>query len=322
MAHGRGRLENRFTGGNNGPRFERIRDVTEQPNSQNGSPGGAPNQHGIDTNLPDAMALKAEDIGVRKARLDLLSLFVLAVLGGAFIAFGGMFATVVSAGAADAMPFGVTRLLAGLVFSLGLVLVIVGGAELFTGNALIVMAWAGRRVSTGALLRNWVVVFAGNLVGGLATAGMIYASGQYKFGDGAVGAAALASANAKCVLGFGEALALGLLCNVLVCLACWLCYSARSTTDRIVAIVLPIAAFVAGGFEHSVANIYAIPIGLMIKAWAPPEFWQEIGKMAADYDALSWAGFGHNLLPVVIGNIIGGGVLVGGVYWLVYLRRR
>lgn len=296
--------------------------MTDQPTSNDGQPAGQPNNHHIDTNLPDAMALRAEEIGVRKARLDLLSLFVLAILGGAFIAFGGMFATVVTAGAEDAMPFGVTRLLAGLVFSLGLVLVIVGGAELFTGNALIVMAWAGRQVSTGALLRNWVVVFVGNLVGGMATAGMIFASGQYQFGDGAVGAAALAQANAKCALGFGEALALGLLCNVLVCLACWLCYSARSTTDRIVAIVLPIAAFVAGGFEHSVANMFAIPIGLMIKAWAAPEFWQAIGKTAADYPDLSWAGFGHNLLPVVIGNVIGGGVLVGGVYWVVYLRRR
>ena len=294
----------------------------DRPKNGGPEPELAHNQHGIDTTLPDAMALRAEAIGVQKAGLDLMSLFVLAILGGAFIAFGGMFSTVVVAGASDAMSFGVARLLAGLVFSLGLILVIVGGAELFTGNALIVLAWAARQVSLLGLLRNWTVVFAGNLVGGMATAGMVYASGQYQFGEGAVGAVALATANAKCALGFGQALALGVLCNVLVCLACWLCYGARSSTDRIVAIVLPIAAFVAGGFEHSVANMYAIPMGLMIKAWAPPEFWQAIGRTALDYPALTWAHFGHNMLPVVIGNMIGGGVLVGLVYWLVYLRKR
>ena len=296
--------------------------MNQTPSNGGQVPEPAANNHGIDTTLPDAMALRAEAIGVHKAKLDLFSLFVLAVLAGAFIGFGSMFATVVSAGADGAMPFGVTRLLSGLVFSLGLILVIVGGAELFTGNALIVLAWAGRKVSTASLLRNWTVVFAGNLVGGMATAGLVFASGQYQFGDGAVGMAALGQANAKGALGFGQALALGVLCNVLVCLACWLCYSARSTTDRIAAIIFPIAAFVAGGFEHSVANMYAIPIGLMIQAWAPPEFWQAIGKSAADYQTLSWARFGHNMLPVVIGNVIGGGALVGGVYWLVYLRKR
>ncbi len=245
----------------------------DRPTPGGQAPERTSNNHGIDTTLPDAMALRAEVIGVHKAELDLLSLFVLAVLGGAFIAFGGMFATMVAAGADGAMPFGVTRLLSGLVFSLGLILVIVGGAELFTGNALIVLAWAARQVSLYGLLRNWTVVFAGNLVGGMATAGLVFAAGQYQFGDGAVGLAALTQAEAKCALGFGQALALGVLCNVLVCLACWLCYGARSSTDRIVAIVLPIAAFVAGGFEHSVANMYAIPMGLMIEAWAPPEFW-------------------------------------------------
>jgi formate/nitrite transporter len=276
----------------------------------------------FDAIMPDAMALRAEAAGVKKARLDLLSLLALALLGGAFIALGAMFATVVSAGGDGALPYGLHRLAAGVVFSLGLILVIAGGAELFTGNALIVMAWAARLVTLRELLRNWCVVFAGNLVAGLATAGLVFATGQYRFGGGAVGAVALAQAEAKCALGFGQALALGVLCNVLVCLACWLCLGARTTADRILAIVPPVAAFVAAGFEHSVANMYTIPLGLMIKAWAEPAFWQEIGRSAADYGALSWAGFGHNLLPVVIGNMIGGGVLVGGVYWLIYLRKR
>ena len=213
------------------------------------------------------------------------------------------------------------RVLAGTVFSLGLVLV--GGAELCTGNNLVVMAWASRRVSTGLLLRNWLVVYAGNFVGATGTAILVYLGGQHLFGSGAVGAAALATADAKCGLGFVQAVALGTLCNALVCLAMWLTLSTRTVADKILAIVPPIAAFVAAGFEHSVANMYFIPTGLFIKAGAPEAFWTEIGKTAADYPNLTWHNFVvHNLVPVTIGNIIGGAVLVGIVYWFVYLRGR
>jgi formate/nitrite transporter len=219
------------------------------------------------------------------------------------------------------LPYGVTRLLAGLVFSLGLILVIIGGAELFTGNNLIVMAWASRKVSTRLLLRNWVIVYVGNFSGALATAGLMYFSGQFTFGNGAVGAAALATANAKVGLEFAQAIALGVMCNALVCLAVWLTFSSRSTTDRILAILLPITAFVAAGFEHSIANMYFIPIGLFIKAGAPAAFWTNIGKTAADFPSLTWGRFlFNNLLPVTLGNIIGGAVMVGAVYWFVYLR--
>jgi formate transporter len=281
-----------------------------------------PNER-FDALLPPEMAAKAAQIGVKKAHLDLVSMFVLAVLAGAFIALGAIFATTVVAGAAGALPFGVTRLLAGLVFSLGLILVIVGGAELFTGNTLIVMAWAGGSVSTRLLVQNWAVVFAGNFAGALATALLTFASGQYTFGAGAIGLAALATASSKVSLGFVEAVALGILCNALVCLAVWLTFSARTTTDRILCIVPPISAFVAAGFEHSIANIYFIPIGLLIKFGAPPTFWATIGKTAADYPALTWENFLlANLLPVTIGNIIGGTLLVGAVYWFVYLRKR
>jgi len=228
------------------------------------------------------------------------------------------------------------RVLAGTVFSLGLVLV--GGAELCTGNNVVVMAWASRRVSTGLLLRNWLVVYAGNFVGAIGTAILVYLGGQHLFGSGAVGAAALATAdarsglgfvqavahataNAKCGLGFVQAVALGTLCNALVCLAVWLTLSARTVADKILAIVPPIAAFVAAGFEHSIANMYFIPTGLFIKAGAPEAFWTEIGKTAADYPNLTWHNFVvRNLVPVTIGNIIGGAVLVGIVYWFVYLR--
>jgi formate transporter FocA len=275
----------------------------------------------IDALLPAEMAAKAEEIGVKKAALDAASLFVLAVLAGAFIALGAVFSTTVAAGTPGALPYGVVRLLAGLVFSLGLILVVVGGAELFTGNNLIVMAWANRKISTARLLRNWGIVYLGNFVGAVATALLVYFGGQYAFGNAAIGAAALATADAKVGLGFGQAVVLGILCNGLVCLGVWLSYSGRSTTDKILAIVPPIAAFIDAGFEHSVANMYFIPIGLFIKAGAPDPFWSAIGKSAGDYPELTWERFFvNNLLPVTLGNIIGGAMLVGAVYWFVYLR--
>jgi formate transporter FocA len=276
----------------------------------------------LDALLPAEMAVKAEQLGVKKAHLSPVSMFVLAVLAGAFIALGALFSTVVSAGAGG-LPYGVGRLLVGLVFSLGLILVIVGGAELFTGNNLIVMAWASGKVSTRLLLRNWAIVYLGNFVGALATALLVFASGQYTFGQGAVGAAALVTANAKAGLEFWPALVLGILCNALVCLAVWLSFSARTTTDRILAIVPPVAAFVAAGFEHSIANMYFIPLGLLIQAGAPAAFWTAIGQTAESYASLSWSNFlFNNLLPVTLGNIIGGAVLVGVVYWFVYLWPR
>lgn len=273
----------------------------------------------FDSLLPAEMAARAEEVGVRKAGLDAVSLFALAVLAGAFIALGAIFATTVSAGAGD-LPYGVGRLLAGIAFSLGLILVIVGGAELFTGNTLIVMAWAGRRVSTGLVLRNWGIVYLGNLVGALATAGVMVVSGQYAFGGGSVGLAALATGESKAALDFVPAIALGMMCNALVCLAVWLTFSARTTTDRILAIVPPIAAFVAAGFEHSVANMYFIPQAIAIRLFAPRSFWDAAGRVPADYPHLDAAGFLANLVPVTIGNIIGGALMVGIVYWFVYLR--
>jgi formate transporter len=283
----------------------------------------APVQPQLDALLPMEMAVRAEEIGVRKVQLDAPSMFTLAVLAGAFIALGAIFATTVLAGAGGTFPYGVCRLLAGIAFSVGLILVLVGGAELFTGNNLIVMAWASGRVGTAVLLKNWVVVYAGNFVGSFGTALLVYISGQYTFGGGAVGAAALATAHAKVHFTFVEAVALGTLCNALVCLAVWLTLSARTTTDRILATIPPIAAFVAAGFEHSVANMFFVPIGILIRGGAPASFWTEIGKAAADFGDLTWGRFlWNNLLPVTIGNIIGGAVLVGAVYWFVYLRRR
>jgi formate transporter len=277
---------------------------------------------GLDALLPPEMAARAEQSGIKKARMGLIETLVLAILAGAFVAMGAMFATTVTTGGAG-LPYGVTRLLAGLAFSLGLILVVVAGAELFTGNNLIVMAWASRKISLLRLLRNWTLVWVGNLIGSLATVALMLATGQYKFGAGAVGTTALSTANAKAGLGFLQALALGIMCNALVCLAVWLTYSARTTTDRILAVIPPVTAFVAAGFEHSVANMYFIPLGLLIKATAPGTFWTSVHKSSADYADLTWSNFFvHNLLPVTIGNIIGGGIMVGAVYWFVYLRKR
>jgi len=288
----------------------------------------------IDALLPPEMATRAEYLGVRKAESPAVPLFALAVLAGAFIALGGVFATVVSSGSftvtslADhaaafsvAMPYGVTRLLAGLVFSLGLVLVVVGGAELFTGNSLIVMAWANRKVTGRAMMRNWGIVYAGNFVGALGTAVLVFLSRQYTFGQGAAGVTALNVAVAKVSLGFWQAIALGILCNALVCMAVWLTYSARSTMDKIAAIILPIAAFVAAGFEHSIANMYFVPYALLIKTF-DPAFVSTAGAGVANLDQLTWQAFIlRNLFPVTVGNIIGGAVLVAAVYWAIFLRK-
>src|SRR3990172_8539320 len=217
---------------------------------------------------PPEAARKAEEIGVRKASLDDLSMFALAVLAGAFIALGAVFATVALAGAGTA-PWGAVRVLAGVVFSLGLILVVVGGAELFTGNTMIIMAWASGRVSTRTLLRNWAVVYLGNFHGAAATALLLLLGAAHHFGGGAFGAAAVGIAHAKLQLGFVQAVALGVLCNALVCLAVWLTLSARTTADKILAIVPPISAFVAAGFEHSIANMYFVPLGLFIAAFDP-----------------------------------------------------
>ncbi|MCZ2114136.1 MAG: formate transporter FocA [Anaerolineae bacterium] len=275
----------------------------------------------LDALIPAEMAKKAENVGVAKANLGPYRMFALAVLAGAFIAMGAVFMTTVTTGAAGELTFGVTKLLGGVSFCLGLILVVVAGAELFTGNNLIVMAWAGGKVSTTLLLRNWIIVYLGNFVGAILTAFGMYLSGQFMFSNGAVGLNALNIAGAKTGLAFVPALVLGIFCNALVCLAVWLCMGARSTIDKIAAIIFPISAFVAAGFEHSIANMYFIPVALFIKAGAPDSFWTAIGKTPADYGTITWGNFFVvNLLPVTIGNIIGGALMVGLAYWFIYLR--
>jgi formate transporter len=283
----------------------------------------------VDALLPPDMAHRAEAIGIRKAKQDFLMMFALAVLAGAFIAAGAFFATTVWTGGA-ALPYGLNRVFGGLAFCLGLILVIVAGAELFTGNNLIVMAWAARKVSTGQLLRNWGIVYLGNFVGALLTVVLMLLSKQYLAGKGAVGLTALQIATTKSSLDPIQAFFLGIMCNALVCIAVWLTFSARTTTDKILAIIFPITAFVAASFEHSVANMYFIPMGLLIKQFAPAAFWATDALAKATpavtieaFSKLTWGNFFiNNLIPVTLGNIVGGAGMVGLIYWFVYLRPR
>jgi len=276
----------------------------------------------LDSLLPPAVANKVEDIGVKKGNLDFLSMFMLAILAGAFIGFGAIFCTTVITGISDKVGFGITKLLGGLVFSLGLILVIVAGAELFTGNNLLIMAAASGKLPFSKLVWNWVVLYIGNFVGSIMTAFIMFLTLQYTMSSGGVGVTALNIANAKCGLDFIPALTLGIYCNTLVCLAVWLTFSCRTTGDKILAIIFPITAFVACGLEHSVANMYFISIGLFIKQLAPMSYWTMIGQNASDFANLTWFNFVRNLVPVTIGNMIGGGAFVGVVYWVIYLRKK
>jgi formate transporter len=259
----------------------------------------------IDALLPPEMARACEAAGAAKAGRDEIALIVLGLLAGAFIALGAVFMTVVMTGAAE-LPWGVGRLLGGLVFSLGLILVIVGGAELFTGDSLMIVACASRRITIGSLLRAWSLVYVGNIGGALGTAAMMFLAGQYGFGGGAVGKTALAIASAKAGLPTIQLFFLAVLCNVLVCLAVWMSFGARTAGDNVMVIVAPIAAFVAAGFEHSIANLYFLPYSLAIKAWAGPGFWTAIVQSAADYPTLTIGNALHNIFVSTIGNLLGG----------------
>ena len=261
----------------------------------------------LDAYAPAEIALRVREIGVAKAAMPVLTMFALAVLAGAFIALGAVFYTVTMTTRNEvAVPFGLLRLAGGVAFSLGLVLVVVGGAELFTGNNLIARAWASGRVTTQQVIRNWGWVYLGNLVGAVGTAALVWLAGIHSMGDGAVGETMVQIARSKIALDPVSAVARGILCNVLVCLAVWLCMGARSVTDKILAILFPISAFVACGFEHSVANMYFLPIVVALAAGT--------SMPLSAVDAFS------NLALVTIGNIFGGTVLVALVYWTVYLR--
>jgi formate/nitrite transporter len=271
-----------------------------------------------DVRNPEKIAEATTTKGAKKAALEWPVLAMLAVLAGAYIGFGGLFFLLAQAGS-EAMPYGAAQVLGGVVFSLGLVLVLVGGAELFTGNTLLVVAWAEGRAGFAPVLWALGLAWVMNFVGSVAVAALAFAADVHMLGDGALGAAALRTAERKSDLGFGTALASGVAANILVCLAVWLAFGARSAADKVLVIVPPIAAFVALGLEHSVANMSLIPFGWMVRDGAGPEFWQQAALDPAAYGALGLGGLFGNLLPVTIGNVIGG-FLVGGAYWFAYLR--
>jgi len=270
----------------------------------------------VDAYSPKEIAARIESVGVSKSSGEPLRVFALAILAGAFIALGAVFYTVVTHDSTG-VAAGLMRLIGGLSFCLGLILVVIAGAELFTGNNLIVMAYVDGKVTLKQLLANWSIVFIGNFIGAVGILLLIYLSGHWQIGDGAVGAKVLAIANAKVNLTWMEAFTRGVLCNILVCLAVWLCFAGRTVVDKVLAILFPITAFVAMGFEHSVANMYFISAGLLAKQ--QPELLQLVSNM--NLENLTVACFLlDNLLPVTLGNIIGGSVFVGLFYWFIYLR--
>ena len=268
---------------------------------------------GLDAYSPEQIANRVEESGVAKAQLPLLTLTMLGLLAGAFIALGALYYTIVASD--DTLGFAVTRVLGGLVFSVGLVLVIVAGGELFTGNNLLAMAWVDGRISTRELLRNWSVALAANAVGAAGVALLVLLSGHTEMNGGAVAATAVRIAAAKTSLPLSKAFVAGILCNVLVCMAVWLSLAGRSVVDKAVAVVLPISAFVAAGFEHSVANMYFIPLGLLLRDLVDTTH-------IAGIDTLDWHGYLRNLVPVTLGNIVGGSGLVALVYYVIYRSGR
>lgn len=264
---------------------------------------------GIDAYAPDEIARRVEEVGVAKARRPWPANAMLGVLGGSFIAIGCLWFTLVASDAS--LGFAATRIVGGFVFSLGLVLVVVAGAELFTGNNLLAMAWADGRIKSGELLGNWALVFATNAVGATAMAALAVLSGYCDMNGGAVARAAVRIAAAKASLPFWTAFFAGVLCNVLVCLAIWLAMAGRTVADKIVGIVLPIAAFVGAGFEHSVANMYFLPLGIYLRDRVDT-------SSIPGIENLDWGAYAHNLVPVTLGNIVGGSGLVALVYFVIY----
>ena len=264
---------------------------------------------GFDAFSPREIAARVEAIGAAKARLPLLSMLMLSVLAGAFIGLGALYFVLVKSDAS--LGFAAGQVLGGAAFALGLVLVVVAGAELFTGNNLLAMAWADGKISTLDLLRNWAIVCGGNFIGAAGLALLVFLSRHPEMNNGAIAQEYLRIAAAKVAMPFWTAFFNGILCNTLVCMAVWMALAGRSVIDKAVAIVFPISAFVAAGFEHSVANMYFIPLAMLLETF---------GKTGETANVVTWVGFFSNLVPVILGNIIGGSVLVGLVYHVIYRR--
>jgi len=274
----------------------------------------------FDLLLPSEMAKVAEDAGVYKATKHPFTTFFLAITAGVFISIAFAFYITATTGTAT-VPWGLAKLVGGICFSLGLMLVVVCGADLFTSTVLTVVAKASGRISWLQLARNWIIVYIGNFIGAIFFVVLIWFAGQYMVANGAWGLNVLQTADHKMHHTFIEAVCLGILANLMVCMAVWMSYSGRSLLDKMFAMVLPVAMFVASGFEHSIANMFLVPMAIIIKDFATPEFWQATGASADQFTHLTVSHFiTDNLIPVTLGNIIGGGLLVGLTYWVIYLR--
>jgi len=274
-----------------------------------------PSPSSSDDYTPAQIAHRIENVGVIKANLKIIPLLTLSILAGAFIALGAMFYIVAITN--SGLGFGPSRILGGLTFSLGLILVIVGGAELFTGNSLIVMGWAHGKIKLSGMLRNWGYSYVGNFLGALGMAVLAYWSGYLHLDSDGVAINAIKIAAGKTHLSFEVAFVRGILCNILVCLAVWLCFAAHTTASKILAIIFPITAFVALGFEHSIANMFFIPLGML--AAQDPALLNASGITAQSVPTIN--GFIANLVPVTLGNIVGGGFFVAMSYYLIYLYK-
>ena len=265
---------------------------------------------------PNEIAVAVRESGRKKTQLSLDRMFILGILAGVYIGFGAQLATTVSMDLAPIVGVGLSNMISGGVFSVGLMLVVLGGAELFTGNNLIWLSFLSRRSKVTAVFRNWATVFLGNFVGSILLTILIFVGGFYTMGGNALGVRALTIANGKVNIGFMPLIARGIVCNWLVCLAVWIATSAEDTTGKILACFFPIMAFVASGFEHSIANMFFIPMGILLRG--VPNLVTQAGL---NLEYLTWTGFlTRNLLPVTIGNVIGGGFFVATLYWYVYLR--
>lgn len=269
---------------------------------------------------PAAMAQLADNTGAYKVNKHPRITYLSAITAGIFISIAFVFYITVTTGIAT-VPFGLAKLAGDLCFSLGLMLVIVCGADLFTSTVLTIVAKATGKVSWKQMFINWFNVYIGNLIGALFFVALIWFAGQYMVANGQWGLNVLQTATHKLDHTFLEAICLGILANLMVCLGVWMSYSGRSLLDKIFVLILPIGMFVASGFEHSIANMFMIPLGIVIKNFASPDFWLMTGVNENQFSHLIVANFiTDNLIPVTIGNIIGGALLVGMTYWLIYLR--
>lgn len=262
---------------------------------------------------PAQITQKAEDLGVTKTEMSFGRSFALSIMAGAFIAMGAMFFSLVVGD--PALPFAIQRVLSGFLFCLGLILVVVAGAELFTGNTMIVMTAASKRIKWSAVWKNWIVVFFGNFLGALVIVGLVFLSDMSAMNGGQVGQTMVSVAAGKMHADWLVLFAKGIMCNFLVCLGVWMAYASKTVADKILAVVFPITAFVACGFEHCVANMFFLPMGALLASCG-------IAPAGIDPASVNMLGALYNWSATVPGNIVGGALMVGMMYWFIYRKSK